>query len=64
MGLLHAIKMVLLSRNDIIYSEDNSPDNVYLIKNGEIEFSCLSNPHETKELENSDSIKKRESGEN
>jgi len=64
MGLLHAIKTVLLSRNDIIYSEENTPDNVYLIRNGEIEFSSLCNPHETKELENSDTLKKKESGEN
>lgn len=41
MGLLHSMKEVTMIRNEVIYREDESPENVYFIRGGEIELSKL-----------------------
>ncbi|KAL4445108.1 hypothetical protein ABPG74_018836 [Tetrahymena malaccensis] len=41
LGLLHSMKQVTMIRNEIIYKEEETPDNVYFIKNGEVELSKL-----------------------
>ncbi|KAL4494613.1 hypothetical protein ABPG72_004515 [Tetrahymena utriculariae] len=41
LGLLHSMKQVAMIRNETIYKEEESPDNVYFIKEGEIELSKL-----------------------
>ncbi|EAS03663.2 cyclic nucleotide-binding domain protein (macronuclear) [Tetrahymena thermophila SB210] len=41
LGLLHSMKQVTMIRNETIYKEEETPDNVYFIKEGEIELSKL-----------------------
>lgn len=41
MGLLHTIKTQSMGINDVIYSEGDSPECVYFIKQGEVELSKL-----------------------